>query len=455
MSNFQNVLDYSAKWLEIIKKDSATLDDTTAKWISEETKNNFVNHFNAGWVEYRKSMTEAGDYAAIEWRGEGSKFYDNFGNEYLDFLGGYGALDLGWSHPEVVEAVRAQAGKSGVPSQELMDPLRGVLAKIMAEITPGDIDHAFFVATGTEAVEGALKIARLHTGKHSFISTVKAFHGKTSGSLSVMGKKNFRAPLQPYGAQTFFVPFGDADALEKQLEICDTIGIDIAGFIAEPIQGEAGAIVPPEDYWPRVREICTKFGILMICDEVQTGLGRTGALWAVDHWNVEPDIMMTAKSLGGGVMPVGAFMGNGKIWKSFEEPNPFIHTTTTGGNPMACAAAIATIRVMLRDNLPQRAAELGDYFIGELNKITTEFPGIYEKITGKGLLIGQHFINDEVGYKVAAGLFKRKVLVAGTLINAKAIRFEPPLIVAKEEIDEVLNRLRDTLKEVTKTSLAA
>lgn len=449
MSNFQKALDYSAKWLEIIKQDSATLDNTTARWISEETKNNFVNHFNAGWVEYRKSMTEAGDYAAIEWRGEGSKFYDNFGNEYLDFLGGYGALDLGWSHPEVVEAVRAQAGKSGIPTQELMDPLRGVLAKLMAEITPGNIDHAFFVASGTEAVEGGLKIARLHTGKHNFISTVKAFHGKTVGSLSVMGKKDYRAPLQPYGGQTFYVPFGDADALEKQLEICDIVGIEIAGFIAEPIQGEAGAIVPPADYWPKVREICTKYGVLMICDEVQTGLGRTGALWAVNHWKVEPDIMMTAKSLGGGVMPIGSFMGSAEIWKSFEEPNPFIHTTTTGGNPMSCAAAIATIQVTLRDDLPRRAAELGDYFMGELNKLTEEFPGVYEKITGKGLLIGQHFINDEVGYKVAAGLFRRKVLVAGTLINAKAIRFEPPLIVAKEEIDEVLNRLRDTLKDVT------
>ena len=452
MRSYEDALAYSAKWLEIVKQQSTSIDETTAKWISQETKHNFVNHFNAGWVNYRKSMTEAGDYGAVEWRGEGARFYDHFGNEYLDFLGGYGALDLGWSHPEVVEAVRAQALKSGIPSQELMDPLRGVLAKLMADITPGDIDHAFFVASGTEAVEGALKIARLHTGRHSFISTVKAFHGKTSGSLSVMGKKDFRAPLQPYGAQIFFVPFGDADALARQLEICAAVGIEIAGFVAEPIQGEAGAIVPPDDYWPRVREICDKFGILMICDEVQTGLGRTGALWGVDHWNVKPDIMMAAKSLGGGVMPVGCFMGNGSIWKALEEPNPFMHTTTTGGNPMACAAAIATIQVTLRDNLPARAAELGTYFIDQLNQMTEDFPGIYEKITGKGLLIGQHFIDNEVGYKVAAGLFRRKVLVAGTLVNAKAIRFEPPLVVTKAEIDEVLNRLQDTLKSVSKTA---
>lgn len=448
MKDYKQAIEYADRWMGIIQAEE--IDADTAKAVATETVDNFVNHFNAGWVDYRKSVTEAGDYAGTEWRGKGIKFYDVFGNEYIDCLGGYGALDLGWSHPEVVEAVRAQAGRSGVPSQELMDPLRGVLANLLSQITPGDIDHAFFVASGTESIEGALKIAKLHTKKHNFISTVKAFHGKTLGSLSVMGKKDFRAPLQPFGGQTFFVPFGDADALEKQLEICETVGIDIAGFIAEPIQGEAGAIVPPDGYWQKVREVCSSYGILLIVDEVQTGLGRTGRLWGIDHWGVVPDILCTAKSLGGGVMPIGAFMGNGKLWKAFEDPNPFIHTTTTGGNPMACAAAIATIRVIIRDNLPQLAAENGAYFIAQLEKFAGEFPQVYDRITGRGLLIGQHFKNVEVGYKVAAGLYKRKVLVAGTLINAHTIRFEPALIITRAEIDEVLNRLRDTVQEVAR-----
>jgi putrescine aminotransferase len=371
-----------------------------------------------------------------------------FDNQYIDCLGGYGALDLGWSHPEVVAAVRAQAGKSGIPTQELMDPLRAALANLLSQITPGDIDHAFLVNSGTETIEGALKIARLHTGRHDLIATVGAFHGKTLGSLSVMGKKDFRKALQPYGAQTFYVPFGDAEALERQLQICSAVGVELAGFIAEPIQGEAGAIVPPDDYWPRVRELCTQYGILLIADEVQTGLGRTGKLWGLNHWEVVPDILCVAKSLGGGVMPIGAFMGNGRIWKAFEEPNPFIHTTTTGGNPMGCAAAIAAIRVTLRDRLPERAAELGEYFLGKLQELAAQYPQVYSSVTGKGLLIGQHFHNPEVGYKVAAGLFKRKVLVAGTLISANTVRFEPPLIITREQIDEVLNRLSDTLKEV-------
>jgi putrescine aminotransferase len=443
---YQEAAEYAEHWLDIIGQ--THLDPETAKAVSRETVDNFVKYFNAGWVEYRKSVTEAGDYAGTEWRGEGIYYYDVFDNKYIDCLGGYGALDLGWSHPEVVAAVRSQAGKSGIPSQELMDPLRGALANLLAQITPGDIDHAFLVNSGTETIEGALKIARLHTGRHNFIATVKAFHGKTLGSLSVMGKKDYRKALQPYGGQTFYVPFGDAEALQQQLEICAAVGVELAAFIAEPIQGEAGALVPPDDYWPRVRELCTHHGVLLIADEVQTGLGRTGKLWGLNHWDVVPDILCVAKSLGGGVMPIGAFTGNGRIWKAFEDPNPFIHTTTTGGNPMGCAAAIAAIRVTLRDKLPERAAELGAYFIDRLREIADRYPRIYSGITGKGLLIGQHFTSPEVGYKVAAGLFKRKVLVAGTLISANTVRFEPPLIITKEEIDEVLNRLADTLKEV-------
>lgn len=446
MDQYKKAMDYAERWLGIIKREE--LDEATAKEVSKETVSNFVNHFNKGWVDYRKSVTEAGDYAGTEWRGSGVYYYDVFGNEYIDCLGGYGALDLGWSHPEVVEAVRAQAGKSGIPSQELMDPLRGVLARLLSDITPGDIDHAFFVNSGTETIEGALKIARLYTGKHNFVSTVSGFHGKTLGSLSVMGKKDFRQALQPFGGQTFYVPFGDADALEKQLEICDKVGIEIAAFIAEPIQGEAGAIVPADDYWPRVRKICDRFEILLIADEVQTGMARTGKLWGMDHWNVVPDILCVAKSLGGGLMPIGSFMGNGKIWKAFEDPNPFMHTTTTGGNPMACAAAIAAINITLRDDLAGKAEESGNYFMGKLKAIAERYPQIYKEITGKGLLIGQHFQDPEYGYKIASGLFKRNVLVAGTLISANTIRFEPALIITREQIDEVLNRLEDTLKEV-------
>jgi putrescine aminotransferase len=445
-----HAMAYSHKWLDIIKKTSVTQEE--GKQIIDESLHNFAEHFNKNWLEYRKSVTEAGDWASVEWSGSGAVFRDVLGREYIDCLGGYGMMDHGWSHPDVVAAVRAQLERSPMPSQELIDPLRGVLAKLMADITPGDIKYSFFAASGTECIEGAIKLAKMYTKKPAFIVAVKAFHGKTMGSLSMIGKADYRQPAGVlYGGPVYHVPFGDAAAVEKQLDICDKIGIGVAGVLMEPIQGEAGALVPPDDFWPRIREATKHYGTLLIADEVQTGLGRTGKLWGVDHWAVVPDILSVAKSLGGGVMPVSAFCSTEEIWQCMMYPNPFIHTTTTGGGALACSAAIASINVVLRDDYPKQAAEKGEYFISRLKDLAIKYPQIYKEISGKGLLIGQHFHNPEVGYKVAAGLFKRGVLVAGTLTNAHTIRIEPPLVISYVQIDEVLNRLADTVAEVSRS----
>ena len=228
-------------------------------------------------------------------------------------------------------------------------------------------------------------------------------------------------------------------------------GVGIAAVMFEPIQGEAGAIVPPNDFWPRLREITNHYDVLLIADEVQTGLGRTGKLWGLDHWHVVPDILATAKSLGGGVMPVSAFCSTEEIWHVMMHPNPFVHTTTTGGGALACAAAIASIQVTLRDKLWEQAAAKGDYLLPKLQELAAHYPQIYEKITGKGMLIGMHFHNAKMGYKVAAGLFKRAVLVAGTLISSQTLRIEPPLIISYEQLDILLDRLEETLKDICKT----
>jgi putrescine aminotransferase len=448
--SLNEALEYAQRWLETIQK--AELSEEEGKAIIEEAKYNFAEHFNKGWLEYRKSVTEAGDWAAVEWTGRGAIFYDLLGREYIDCLGGYGMMDHGWSHPDVVAAVRAQLGRTPMPSQELIDPLRGVLARLMAQITPGDLKYSFFAASGTEAIEGAIKLAKMYTHKTGFIAAVKAFHGKTMGSLSMMGKSDYRQPPgMLYGGPVYHVPFGDAEAVERQLEICQKVGVDIAACLFEPIQGEAGGIVPADDFWPRIRQATKHYGVLLIADEVQTGLGRTGKLWGVEHWDVVPDILAVAKSLGGGVMPVSAFCSTEEIWQCMMYPNPFIHTTTTGGGALACSAAIAAIHVTLRDRLWEQAAAKGEYLIPKLKDLAARYPQIYDSITGKGLLIGQHFHNPEVGFKVAAGLFKRGVLVAGTLTSAQTIRIEPPLVITYQQIDQVLDRLEDTLAEVSKT----
>jgi putrescine aminotransferase len=236
--------------------------------------------------------------------------------------------------------------------------------------------------------------------------------------------------------------------VEQELTKAEAVGDKIAGVVMEPVQGEAGAIVPPDDFWPRLREICTRHGVLLIADEVQTGMGRTGRLFGVEHWDVAPDILCLGKALGGGVMPLSAFLSTPEIWRVLED-NPFIHSSTFGGNPLACAAGIAAVNVTLEEDLPGKAAATGEYFLGELRRMQRRFSDHWLEARGLGLLIGLEFVDTEFGYAVAAGLFKRGVLVAGTLLNARTLRVEPALAVPREVVDEVLEKLEDTLRELT------
>ena len=296
----QDALREAAKALDLMAK--VTLDTGEQQAVVEDCVRNFDRYVNPGILEYRKSCST--DYTAVEWRDEGNVFYDVHGKEFIDCLGGYGIYMLGHRHPTVVKAVIDQLGHQALHSQELLDPMRGYASELLAMVTPGDLQYSFFCNSGTEANEGALKLAKLHgkrkKASHSngLISCLGGFHGKSFGSLSVTGKAAWREPFYPLAPNVRFIPYGDADALHKELKVCDTVGLDISAFIAEPVQGEAGAHVPPDDFFPRVREICDEWGILFIADEVQTGMGRTGTLWGVDHWGVAPDIMTMGKALG-------------------------------------------------------------------------------------------------------------------------------------------------------------
>jgi len=409
--------------------------------LTKQTLNDFDDHFTPGLIRYRKSVTEAGDFAALEWAGEGSIVRDLRGREWIDCLGGYGIYNLGIRHPEVIAAVHAQLARNPMPTQELLDPLKAMLCRLLGDIAPGDLPYAFICNSGTESIEGAMKIARVASGKHGFICAEQAFHGKTLGSLSLMGKPAFREPVEPLLGPVWRAPFGDADAFEQ---LITDHADETAAVVLEAIQGEAGAVVPPDDFLPRVRRACDEHGVLLVVDEVQTGLGRTGAMWAVQHWDVEPDIVCVAKSLGGGVMPVAAIIGRAEVWKALE-PNPFLHTSTFGGSPLACAAAITAIHVTLRDRLWETADRKGQRFRVGLEGLMSRHPGTIEQVRGKGLLLGLVFPDHDLGYAVAAGLFHRGVLVAGTQVSATTIRIEPALTIPDEMIDEVLRRLDDTL----------
>ena len=443
--NYDEVIEQSKKYLEFIAKEELTKEEKD--WVVRESVEGFRDNVNPGFLEYRKSVST--DYTAVEWKDSGVHFTDIYGKDFIDCLGGYGIYNVGHRHPKVMVAVMNQLKRQALHSQELLDPLRAMLAKLVAMITPGDLQYSFFVNSGTESVEGALKLARLHSKRSGFIATIGAFHGKSLGSLSATSKYVFRKPFLPLIPGFRHVPYGDANAMEKEIVSAEYSGEDIAAVILEPIQGEGGVIIPPDSYFPQVREICDCYGVLLIVDEVQTGMGRTGKMFGVEHYGVVPDILCLAKSFGGGVMPIGAFVSTKEIWEEMT-PNPFIHTTTFGGNPIACAAAIAAINVVLEERLPEQAAEKGNYFIPRLLDLMSKYKNICAEGRGRGLLIGMEFTSNEAGYEVAKGLFEHGVLVAGTLINAKTIRIEPPLTITKAELDKVLEVLGKVFAEVSK-----
>ena len=328
------------------------------------------------------ALLKVGGFDHIEHRAEGVTITDLEGNSYIDCLGGYGVFSLGHRHPKVVAAVKRQLDLMPMASKTFLNkPLADLCAKL-AEIAPGDLQYSFISNSGAEAAEAALKIARMATGKTDFIATVGAYHGKTMGALSVTGRAVYRRPFEPMLPGGSFVPFNDADAIDA------AITDKTAAVILEPVQGEGGIIVPSPEYFPRVRELCDRHGILLIADEVQTGLGRTGKMFAVDHWGVKPDMMTLAKALGGGVMPIGATLATAAIWEKVFHENPFIHTSTFGGGELACAAALAALEVVEDENLPARAAENGAYFLHGLQRIAAEHPKLLKEARGLGLMLG-------------------------------------------------------------------
>jgi putrescine aminotransferase len=441
------VLQHTARYLELVGGREMSMEEKQA--FIAETVDSYERYSNRGFITYRKAVTQAGQFAALEWSGQGALLHDLLGREYIDCLGGYGIFSAGVNHPTIVKAVTDQLHRMALNSQELLEPWRAALAKVLAEVTPGNLQNSFFINNGTDAIEGAIKLARLYTKRHTFISTIGGFHGKSMGSLSLMGKASFREPFQSGLQDVRFVPYGDATALEDELRRCDAVGTYVAGVVLEPVQGEAGGVVPPDDYLPRARAACTEFGALLIADEIQTGMGRTGKLWGVDHWDVVPDIMCLGKSLGGGVMPLSAFIASPTVWEVMI-PNPIIHSTTFGGNPLACAAGLAAIQVTLAEDLPGQAAAKGDFLLRELAALQRKYPQVLAEAHGKGLLIGMEFPVQEIGWQVAAGLFKRGVLVAGTYSKAQVIRIEPALGIPMPLLQEMLNRLEDTFKEVAR-----
>jgi putrescine aminotransferase len=441
--DLKGALQQSTATMELIARKTLTPEER--KKVIKESVEFWNEHVNAGFLQYRKSVST--DYTAVEWEDEGAVFRDVNGKEFIDMLGGFGIYVVGHRHPRVLKAVTDQLQKQAIHSQELIDPLRTYLARLVSQITPGDLTYSFFTNSGTESVEGCLKMAMLTTGRRKLIGTIGAFHGKSLGSLGGTTKAFFREPFLPL-LNWMHVPFGDVDSLAMVLKSGDFTGDRVAAVVIEPIQGEGGIVVAPPGYLAKARELCDQYGAMLIFDEVQSGMGRTGKMFCCEHDSVTPDLMALGKGFGGGVMPIGAVVGTPKTWQKYIE-NPFLHTTTFGGNPLACAAAIATIHVLLEEELPRQAQEKGEYLLKAMNALAAKYPRVMKLARGRGLMLGMEFTDNDLGYKVATELFARQILISGTYINARVLRVEPALTIGYPQLDTFLGALEESLKAVS------
>lgn len=360
-------------------------------------------------------------------RGEGARVWDAQGRAYIDCVGGHGVVNVGHCHPRVVAAIREQAERLITCPEGFYNDRRAELQAELVRIALPGLERMFLCNSGTEAIEGAIKFARLVTGRPGIVAAKNGFHGRTLGALSATWRPQYRQPFEPLLPGFVHVPYNDADALEQ------AIGDDTAAVILEVVQGEGGVRPGHGDYLRQAQGLCRERGALFIVDEVQTGFGRTGRMFACEHHDLEPDMLCLAKAIGGGI-PMGAVLLGPRVG---ELPSR-VHGSTFGGNPLACAAALAAIHVIEEEALPQRAAELGAHFLSRLRDV--DLPLIRE-VRGMGLMVAIELKRRARPY--LAALMERGVLAlsAGPIV----MRFLPPLVISVEDMDTVVERVAEVL----------
>ena len=402
---------------------------------------------------------------AIE-RASGCSVWDEAGREYLDCFSGISVVNAGHNNPRVIAAAKAQMEKLVHCASYLYHakPVADLAEKI-AQIAPSGLTKTFFGNGGAEAIEGALKLARLYSGKHEFISLHASFHGRSWGTLSITGNQARKKRGGPYAPGIAFAPTpyvyrslwpDDPDRCAAHCAKClddvirfETSG-DVAAFIAEPVLGEGGIIVPPANYFGEIKKVLDRHGILFIADEVQSGFGRTGKMFAIEHYGVTPDILVTAKGIADG-FPLSAFTTRPEIAAAYK---PGDHLSTFGGNPVSCAAALANIQFMQNEDLPTRAAKMGEYAIQKLQDLQKQ-NSIIGEVRGLGLMIGVELVRDEKltpanseAEAIRDSLLRQAVLVGVGGVYGNVVRFQPPLIITKEQINHAISAFSSALAEV-------
>lgn len=381
------------------------------------------------------------EYPLVVARGEGAMIEDVDGNRYLDFMAGIAVASTGHSHPKVVQAIQNAAAKFlHICGGDFYYESFAALPERLARIAPGkEPKKVFLTNSGTEAVEGALKLARHSTRRTAFIAFEGSFHGRTYGSLSLTNSKvTQRAGFGPFLPDVYHAPYGDAEYIEQHLFLRRVDPRDVAAIVVEPIQGEGGYVVPPKGFLSKLRAMCDEHGILLIMDEVQSGVGRTGRMWACQHESVVPDVLVTAKGLASG-MPLGAIIARADLmkWK------PGAHGSTFGGNPVCCAAALATLDLVEKEYV-KNARAMGENLMSKARDLQSRTKTITD-VRGRGLMVGLELADPALVKRVVVAAFKKGLLLLGA--GKSAIRLAPPLLIDEEDIDIALSIIGELLSD--------
>lgn len=413
----------------------------TASSDRDRVLDRYAKHVNTGLASLARLVA-----APVETGAAGSTVHGSDGHSYLD-CGGFGVFLLGHCHPGVVAAVRAQLERNPLATRLFLNPELAQAAEDLAGITPPGLDYVFLTNSGAEATELSLKLARL-AGKTRLIAMERGFHGKTLGALSVTGRPQYRDPFQPLLPQVDFVPFGDVEALRAALTSDSVV-------VLEPVQAEGGVRLPPAGYLEAVRQATAAVGAVLILDEIQSGMGRLGSWWGADLAGIVPDLLLSGKILGGGVMPVGAVIGGAAMFAPLNA-DPLLHSSTFAGSPLAAAAVSATIASIKAEGLIERARELGP-LVQQLavDAVTTHCPHLVTEVRGQGLLVGVDFVTPEAATEFLIGLLDERVIPSYSLNSSNVLRLTPPAILDSAELDWLARALHGAARHLARALPAA
>ncbi|MCP4688678.1 MAG: aspartate aminotransferase family protein [Desulfobacterales bacterium] len=407
--------------------------------LKEKTRieDSFGKFINKGQVRYLKS----GHLDVMETERRGVYFTEPFsGKRFFDCFTSAGCFNVGRRNPVILEALDQSLDALDMGSPHLISPHKVALAKKLTALAPGDLNRLFFASGGGDAVDGAIKLALGATGRHKVISTIKAYHGHTGYALSANGKEHYRQYFEPLAPGFRFVPLNDARAMEAMADH------DTAAIILEPIQGEAGIFVAEDEYLRGLRTLCDRLGIMLIFDEIQTGMARTGKLFACEHAGVTPDILLLGKSIGGGLHPNAAVLYRDvKPLVDYVEKNPFFHQSWGGADP-GCRTSLATLQYIEKHGLCENAEKQGRKLKEALTRLREENPRIIRAVRGRGLMIGIEYIHEFMGPMMTDALAKNNVFAAYSGNDPRVMRFMPPLIVTGEEMDVLIAAIRNAVK---------